>query len=43
VQFNYLGAGANATAGTVTSDVTLGDDDATNTLQQYGRNFNVAS
>jgi hypothetical protein len=43
VQLNYVVAGANATAGTVTSDVTLGDDDATNTLQQYGRNFNVAS
>jgi len=43
VQLNYVVAGSNATAGTVTSDVTLGDDDATNTLQQYGRNYAVAS
>ena len=43
VQLNYVVAGSNATTGTVTSDVTLGDDDATNTLQQYGRNFSVAS
>lgn len=43
VQLNYLVAGTNATAGSVTSDITLGDDDATNTLQQYGRNFSVAS
>lgn len=43
VQLNYVVAGTNASAGTLTSDVTLGDDDATNTLQQYGRNFSVAS
>lgn len=43
VQLNYVVAGANATAGTMTSDVTLGDDDAQTTLQQYGRNFSVAS
>ena len=43
VQLNYVVAGSNATAGTVTSDVTIGDDDATNTLQQYGRNYAVAS
>jgi hypothetical protein len=43
VQLNYVVAGPNATAGTITSDVTLGDDDASNTLQQYGRNYAVAS
>lgn len=43
VQLNYAVAGSNATTGTITSDVTLGDDDATNTLQQYGRNYAVAS
>jgi hypothetical protein len=43
VQLNYVVVGTAPTAGTVTADVTLGDDDATNTLQQYGRNFSVAS
>lgn len=43
VQLDYVVAGSNATAGTITADVTIGDDDATNTLQQYGRNFAVAS
>lgn len=43
VALNYVVAGSNATAGTITADVTLGDDDATNTLQQYGRNYQVAS
>lgn len=43
VQLDYIVAGTNASAGTITADVTLGDDDATNTLQQYGRNYSVAS
>jgi hypothetical protein len=43
VQLDYIVAGTNASAGTITADVTLGDDDATNTLQQYGRNYQVAS
>lgn len=43
VQLNYVVVGTAPTTGTVTADVTIGDDDATNTLQQYGRNFNVAS
>lgn len=43
VQLNYAVAGSNATTGTITSDVTLGDDDATTTIQQYGRNYAVAS
>jgi hypothetical protein len=42
VQLNYVVAGTAPTAGAITADVTLGDDDATNTLQQYGRNFSVA-
>lgn len=40
---NYVVAGSNATAGTVTSDVTIGDDDAQTTLNQYGSNYKVAS
>lgn len=43
VQLNYPVAGSNATTGTITADVTLGDDDATNTLQQYGSNYKVAA
>lgn len=43
VQLNYVVGGSNATTGTVNADVTLGDDDANNALQNYGRNFAVAS
>lgn len=43
VQLDYIVAGSNATTGTITSDVTLGDDDATNTLQQYPNNYTVAA
>lgn len=43
VQLNYVVAGSNATTGTVTADVTLGDDDAQTTLGQYGSNYKVAS
>jgi hypothetical protein len=41
-QLNYVVAGSNATAGTVTSDVTIGDDDAQTSLNQYGSNYSVA-
>jgi hypothetical protein len=43
VQLNYVVAGSSATLGTITSDVTLGDDDAQTTLPQYGRNYAVAA
>jgi len=43
VQLDYIVAGSNATTGTITSDVTLGDDDATTTLQQYPNNYSVAA
>lgn len=43
VQLNYVVGGSSATTGTLNADVTLGDDDANGTLQQYGRNFAVAS
>jgi hypothetical protein len=43
VQLNYVVAGSNATTGTLTSDVTLGDDDAQSTLAFYGSNYKVAS
>ena len=43
VQLDYVVAGSNATTGTINADVTLGDDDATNTLQQYPNNFHVAA
>ena len=43
VQLNYVVVGTAPTTGTITADTTLGDDDATNTLQQYGRNYSVAS
>jgi hypothetical protein len=42
-QLNYVVAGSNATTGTVTADITLGDDDAQSTLPQYGSNFHVAA
>lgn len=43
VQLNYVVGGSNATTGTITSDVTIGDDDAQTTMAQYGRNYSVAS
>jgi hypothetical protein len=43
VQLNYVVGGSSATTGTVTSDVTIGDDDAQGTLSQYGSNFHVAA
>jgi hypothetical protein len=43
LQLNYVVAGSNATTGTLTSDVTLGDDDAQSTLAYYGSNYKVAS
>ncbi len=43
VDLNYAVTGSNATTGTVNADVTLGDDDAAGTLQQYGRNYTVAA
>jgi len=42
VQLLYTVGGSNASAGTITADVTLGDDDAQGTLQQYGSNFKAA-
>lgn len=43
VDLNYAVTGSNATAGTINADVTLGDDDAINTMSQYGSNYKVAS
>jgi hypothetical protein len=43
VQLNYVVGGSSATAGTITADVTLGDDDAQSTLSQYGSNYHVAA
>lgn len=42
VDLNY-DVSTSATAGTVTTDVTLGEDDATGTLGQYPSNFVVAA
>lgn len=42
VELYYTVDGSSATAGTVTSDVTLGDDDAQTTLQYYPNNYTVA-
>jgi hypothetical protein len=42
IDLNYVVAGSNATTGTVTADVTLGDEDAQSTMLQYGSNFKVA-
>lgn len=39
VQLNYIVAGSNFTAATITSDVTLGPDDALGTLQQFAANY----
>lgn len=43
VQLYYVIAGSNPGAGTVTSDVTLGDDDAQTTLASYPNNYTVAN
>lgn len=43
VQLDYIVGGSSATTGTINGDVTLGDDDATNTLQFYPNNFHVAA
>lgn len=43
VQLNYVVAGSNATTGTITADVTLGDDDAQVVMKQYGSNYKVAA
>lgn len=43
VDLNYVVGGSNATAGTINADVTIGDEDAQGTLQQYGSNYKVAS
>jgi len=43
VQLDYIVGGSSATTGTITADVTLGDDDATNTLPQYPNNYSVAA
>jgi hypothetical protein len=42
-QLNYVVAGSTETTGTVNADVTLGDEDAQATLQQYGSNYHVAA
>ena len=43
VQLDYIVGGSSATTGTINADVTLGDDDATNTLQYYPNNYTVAA
>lgn len=43
VELFYTVDGSNATTGTITADVTLGDDDAQGTLQQYPNNYTVAA
>ncbi len=43
IQLDYIVGGSSATTGTVTSDVTLGDEDAQSTLPYYGSNYKVAS
>jgi hypothetical protein len=43
VDLNYNVGGSNATTGTITSDVTLGEEDAQGTLQLYGSNYKVAA
>lgn len=42
IDLNY-DVNTSATAGTITADVTLGEDDATGTLGQYPSNFTVAA
>lgn len=41
VQLDYVVAGSNATAGTVTSSITLGPNDAQGTLGQYPSGYSV--
>lgn len=43
VQLYYTVDGSNATTGTITADVTIGDDDAQTTLPSYPNNFTVAA
>jgi hypothetical protein len=43
VQLNYVVGGSSATTGTVTADVTLGNDDAQVVMKQYGSNYHVAA
>jgi hypothetical protein len=43
IDLHYAITGSSATAGTLTADVTLGDEDAQSTLNQYGSNYKVAS
>lgn len=43
VQLYYTADGGSAGGGTITADVTLGDDDAQATLQQYPNNYTVAA
>jgi len=43
IDLNYAVGGSNATTGTISSDVTLGDDDAQTTLLQLSSNYKVAS
>jgi hypothetical protein len=42
VRLNYVVAGSNATAGSLTADVTLAPDDAVATLGQYPSGYKVA-
>jgi hypothetical protein len=42
-QLNYVVVGSAPSTGTITADVTLGDEDAQTTLLQYGSNYKVAS
>jgi len=43
IQLYYTVDGSNATTGTITADVTLGDDDAQTTLAYTSNNYKVAS
>jgi hypothetical protein len=43
VQLNYVVAGGPETTGTISADITLGDEDAQTTLSQYGSNYHVAA
>lgn len=43
VDLNYAVTGSNATTGTITTDVTLGEDDATGTLPLYPSGFKVGA
>lgn len=43
IQLYYTVGGSNATTGTLTADVTLGDDDAQDTLKNLTNNYTVAA